>query len=218
MMQMNGKEFKVARDTLALWHIADFNKADETITKGKNINNFNSMIETDKGLIVKMRESKVNTINGKTENELLAEIADFEARKVAEVERVKKLYAEYTKDIESGRALVTDSLKKAISEYVLNIFDASKETILVAALVDWFTNLGAKGVDEESVKPYMRALGVKRNSARKMCENVKHNGVASDKVLVDTFLGAICDEPTMASLLPIKKWENIIEKKAKADK
>lgn len=211
MLQLNSKELKSFRNTLALWHVADFKLADEICQKNNRVKAIQTLIESNNQMIEKI----VNKESGvmKSLEELTIENKTYESKIEAENEALAKLKEEFDKDIAKGRALVSEDLIKAIKEYLSNIYDDSKEVELLTTLAKWFENQGAKVDKVDDVKPYIRALGQKKNGAKAKVKTVSHNGLQSDKALVDIFLGAICDEPNMKKVLPVHKFVTIIEKK-----
>lgn len=213
MMQLNTTTMKNFRNSLALWHIADFVIADEVMQKNARVKSYQTLIASNTAMIEKIHKGEKSVL--KSEKELSAEIDKWESAINAENESIKKFRTEQEKDLKKGYDLVSKELMDAIREYMGNIYDVTKSAELVSALVKWFTDNGAKDADEESVMPYIKALGLKKASARQKCANGTHNAVQSDKAIRDIFLGAICDEPNMKKVLPIHKFVTIIEKKSK---
>lgn len=213
MMQLNTTTMKNFRNSLALWHIADFIIADEVCQKNARVKSYQTLIASNTAMIEKIQNGEKSVL--KSKDELSAEITKWESAINAENESIKKFRTEQEKDLKKGYDLVSKELMDAIRGYMGNIYDATKSAELVSALVKWFTDNGAKDADAESVMPYIKALGLKKASARQKCINGTHNAVQSDKAIRDIFLGAICDEPNMKKVLPIHKFVTIIEKKSK---
>lgn len=211
-MQLNGKESKKFRDILAQWHIATFKLSDAICKKQKNIKAIQTMIESDNEILEKVLNGE-STL--KTEQELLAEIKMFEEKIEGENTILANLRAEVKEDIAKGRELVDANLLGAITDYLGDIHNDDLEEQLLSVIVDWFKNNGINSADMDNVKPYIRALGQKKASARAMAKTSKHNAIPSKVAMTDIFLGAICDEPSMNKMLPLYKWETIIEKKTK---
>lgn len=211
MLQMNTKEMKNFRDTIAKWHIADFDCKDERITKATVIKSYTGLIETNETRIKKLSGPENET----KRKDLRAEIKTFEQAIQSEKDRVKAHVDAQAKNFEAGRALVTDALVEAFEAYLDDIYDDGKETALLEAIVKFFTDNGAKGVTVDDVKKYIRPIGRKGASARQSCLTGKHTTRDKGNKLKDAFLGALCDDPAFIALLPVYSWTNKIEKKAK---
>jgi len=218
-IQLNAKSAKAFRDTLALWHIADFNKADADVTKSVYIKGRLACIETNENCIAKAEAKGQKTYGKKSIEKLQAEIAQFKADIDAERERVSALKDEYDKDTVKGLDLVTDEVVKAVIERSQDVYSAETLANLQIALSEWFVSNGFADATPENVGLYAVAIsGQMKQSSRGKCKNNTHNKVFTSKdtkAVKNLLLGAICDEPTMKSILPIHKWENVIEKKTK---
>lgn len=215
MLNLNVKDMKNFRDTLALWHIADFKKADADISKNKFVKNCLGTIANDEELLARIDNG---TFNGTmTREELLAEIESQKALVKNERERVASLKDEFDKDTQKGLAIIPESLVNALISAAADMFSADKEQIVIDELVDWFKSNGAKNVVADDVTRYARCAyaGIRVSGAKGKCLNQCHNTTEKSLKMKNIFLGAICDEPTMKAILPVHKWENIIEKKTK---
>ena len=208
MLQLNAKELKGFRDTLAKWHIADFDSKDEKITKSKTIKSLEGLIETNRTVIEKSKDASVIA---KRE----AEIADYEQKIEEEKARVKKHIEALEPNFKAGRELITDVLLGLFEKYLDDIYNDDVENELVDAIAKWFMDNGAKGVVGNDVRKYLRPLGRKGASAKKSCETGKHTTREKGNKLRDAFLGGLCDDPAFIALLPVYSWTNKIEKKAK---
>ena len=218
-IQLNSKSGKTFRDTLALWHIADFNKADADVTKSIYIKGREACIATDEDQIAKAQAKGQKTYGKKSIEKLQAEIAQFKADIDAERERVSALKDEYDKDTIKGLDLVTDEVVKAVIERSQDVYSAETLANLQIALSERFVGNGFSDATPENVGLYAVAIsGQMKQSSRGKCKNNTHNKVFTSKdskAVKNLLLGAICDEPTMKAILPIHKWENVIEKKTK---
>ena len=211
-MQLNSKTMKNFRDTLALWHIADFVIADEIMQKNARVKSLRTLIDSNNAMIEKIT-ANTNTVT-KSLSELQSEIAEWSAKIDSENATMAEFRKEQEKSIKKGYELITAELLTAIKNYLSDIYNNVYETELLNALVTWFSDNGAKDADAESVRVYIRALGLKKGSARSKCKDGKHNSMQSDNAIRDIFLGAICDEPTMQKVLPIHKFTTVIKEKA----
>lgn len=211
-MQMNNKEAKNFRNALALWHIADFKKADADITRNKFVAAMTTMISTDEERLKKLANGDT-TIGNKSDIE--KEITAYKLKVEAERTRVKKLKEEFDKDSKKGLDLITAELQSALEAYVSDCYNSATESALRDQLVKWFTDNGCKDVTADDVTIFMRPLGVKKASARVKCKESVHMTADKKRSLSETFLGIVCDEPSVKKLLPIHKWENVIEDKTR---
>ena len=208
MLQLNTKELKGFRDTLAKWHIADFDTKDEKITKSKTIKSLETLIETNRTVIEK-------STNAAEIAKREAEIKDFEAKIEAEKERVRKHIEAQKPNFEAGRNLISESLLTLFEKYLDDIYNDDTENELVEAIAKWFMEHGAVGVVASDVRKYIRPIGRKGASAKKSCETGKHTTREKGTKLRDAFLGGLCDDPALMSLLPVHSWTNKIEKTSK---
>lgn len=209
MLQLNTKELKGFRDTLAKWHIADFDSKDEKITKSKTIKSFETLIDTNKTVIEKSK-------NPSEVAQRTAEIEEWTKKIEAEKIRVKKHIEALEPNFKAGRELINDTLLALFEKYLDDIYNDDVEAELLEAIAQWFINNGAKGVVANDVRKYLRPLGRKGASAKKSCETGRHTTREKGNKLRDAFLGGLCDDPAFISLLPVYSWTNKIEKQAKA--
>ena len=209
MLQLNTKELKNFRDTIAKWHIADFDCKDERITKATVIKSYQGLIETNETRIAKLKGPE----NEVARKDLRAENKGFEQKIQSEKDRVKAHVDAQATNFEAGRSLVTDALVGKLEAYLDDIYDDTKEDELLQAVVDFFTTNGAKGVVKDDVRKYIRPIGKRGASARQSCLTGKHTTRDKGNKLKDAFLGGLCDDPAFISLLPVYSWTNKIEKK-----
>ena len=208
MLQLNAKELKNFRDTLAKWHIADFDSKDEKITKSTRINALKGLIATNQTIIDKSKD--------KAEIQLRTdEIKEWEKKIEEETARVKKHMEAQAPNFEAGRKLITDELVEKFEAYLDDIYNDEKEAELLQAIADWFIANGATGVVADDVRKYLRPLGRKGASARQSCLTNRHTTREKGVKLKDAFLGALCDDESVISLLPVYSWTNKIENKSK---
>lgn len=211
MLQLNTKNLKSFRDTLAKWHIADFDNKDENITKSKRINSLQGLIETNRTLIEKAEISKDMAEKQKREEEIKAWEVQIEEEKA----RVKKHIDANVVNLECGRNLISADLLGKFESYLDDIYNDDAELELLNAIAEWFISNGAEGVVADDVRKYLRPLGRKGASAKKSCETNRHTTREKGNKLKDAFLGGLCDDPNLMALLPTHSWTNKIEKKAK---
>lgn len=220
MINLNSKELKNFRDTLALYHIADFKKADADVSKSAYIRSRQALITSNAESIAKIDASngQIQTIGGKTRKQIEDQTAEFKREIEAKRNEIAALKEEYDKDIQKGLAIITEDLRNALKGYVTDIYSTQAESALYDAVVAWFKANGATSASKLDVTCFIRPLGVVRGSARTKCMTDKHTRSVAGKSLDELFLGIVCDEPTVKKLLPIHKWENVIEKKTRQKK
>ena len=211
MLQLNTKELKGFRDTIAKWHIADFDCKDERITKATTIKSLQALIDTNE-----QRISKLKGEENKTKRDAIRkESKEFEQKIQSEIDRVKAHVEAQQKNFDAGRALINDDMLGKFEAYLDDIYNDAVETELLEAIAQWFIKNGAVGVVADDVRKYLRPIGRKGASARKSCETGKHTTREKGNKLRDAFLGGLCDDPAFISLLPVYSWNNKIEKKVK---
>lgn len=220
MINLNAKELKNFRDTLALYHIADFKKADADVSKSSYIRSRQVLIDSNAESIAKIDASKgqIKTIGGKSKKQIEEQTAEFRREIDAKRAEISALKEEYDKDLQKGLALITEDLRAALKGYVTDIYNTQAESALYDAVVAWFKENGATSASKLDIACFIRPLGVVRGSARTKCMTDKHTRSVGGKTLDELFLGIVCDEPTVKKLLPIHKWENVIEKKTRQKK
>ena len=211
MLQINTKEMKNFRDTVAKWHIANFDMADERITKSKTIKSLETLINTNNEVIAKSK-------NPAEIEKRQAEIVEFQKKITDEKERVAKHIEALEPNIAAGRDLISAEFLRKLENYLDNIYEDDIEEATLKAIANWFMENGAVGVVETDVRKYLRPIGKKMSSAKKACETNRHTTREKGNKLKDAFLGALCDDPTFISLLPVYSWTNKIEQKSKKQK
>lgn len=197
-MQFNVKEAKGFRDTLAKWHNADFELAVAIDKRSKTVRNYMSMIETDNDIIAKM-DAGEKIFGTKTRSDLVAEIADFNARIESENKALKELRDVQAKRLEGAYALLTTDLHKAYVAYVKE----GKRAEYVEALCVFFESNGLVPT-LDGINAFVACVGKKKATTRTKIEQAKHNDAFSYRPWRDIFLGELCDE--MGSALPIEKF------------
>lgn len=221
MLQLNTKELKDFRDTLAKWHIAEFDKKDAQITRQKKIKLNNDKIADYKSDIENLKSGKSTPI-GKTADERIAEIEELIKGLEAENTDIKKVYEAHAEALdtsfEAGRNLISAELLGKFENYLDHIYEDEPEEELLEAIAQWFITNGAKGVVANDVRKYLRPLGRKGASARNSCQTGKHTTREKGNKLKDAFLGGLCDDKAFTDLLPTYSWTNKIEKKGKKKK
>ena len=197
-MQFNVKSAKNFRDTLAKWHNADFELAVALDVKSKNVSNFKGMIETDRGIISKIDNGE-KVIGGKTREELVSEIADFESRIQSESDTIRELREVQKSRLESAYALLTKELHKSYCDYI----ESGDNSTYFEELCKFFETNGVEPT--ESVNDFICAIGIRKATTRQKIASEKHTTSMSYIQWRDLFLGFLCD--TMGKdILPIDKF------------
>lgn len=206
-MVFNSKTGKDFRETLAKWHNADFEIAEEILRKSDRVNATRTLIDSNNELIAKLDKGE-KIIGDKTRDDLLSEIATWESQ----IESENKALAEYKKEQAERYACAYNLLSKDLYKaYVAYVTDNKRDEYVVE-LATFFDNNGlvpAMG----SLDKFVAAVGKKRNSARQKVKTGKHNGAITYNAWRDIFLGEICD--TMENALPLFKFTYVLKENRK---
>jgi hypothetical protein len=215
MLNLNAKELKPLRDALALYHIADFNKADADISKSKYIRQREIIIASNLESIAKIDRGECKTVGGKTKAQIEAQNVELQNEINAKREEIMAKKAEFDKNIAVAIGFLTEDLRVAGKAYLANPYKEELENAFAEAFAKWFNDNGAKSASALDCKKFVRPMGVMIGSSRTKCMTNNHTRAVSGKSFDQLLLDVICDEPTVKALLPIKKWENVIERKTK---
>ena len=209
-MQFNVKSAKDFRATLAKWHNADFELAEELLRKNDRVKALRTLIDSNNDLIAKL-ENGEKIIGTKTVDDLKAEIVAWEdqiAKENSEMAEYRKAQAERYKE---AHDLLSKDMHKAYDDFVTN----GNRDGYVLALANFFAENGLEPA-MDSLNEFVAAVGKKKNSARQKVKTGKHNGCVSYQAWRDIFLGEICD--VMGDALPLYKFTYVLkEKREKAD-
>ena len=209
-MQYNAKSGKDFRATMAKWHNADFELAEEILRKQDRVNALNTLIGSNNDLIAKLEKGE-SIIGNKTVEDLRSEIANWEVQKVTENENLAEYRKAQASRYEDARALLSKELHQAYVEYVTN----GNRDGYVLALANFFDENGLEPT-MDSLNEFVASVGKKKNSARQKVKTGNHNGSVSYQAWRDIFLGEICD--VMGDALPLYKFTYVLkEKRAKKD-
>lgn len=216
MMQLNSKNLEELRNVLGAYRVARFKIADKCAFMQKDVKSAERVIAENLERIARIESGDL--ITSRKVSDILAENAQKE-REIAEYKATYKAFSEsMADDISKGEKLVTKDIIDAVKAY--DIYDDRTELALTTALVQFFMAHGATDCNVESVMPYIKAFGSRSNSTRGIVTDGKLLRNMSKGEIVKIFLGALCDEPKMAKVLPTHKFEfkyEKIEKKAKKD-
>lgn len=212
-MQMNSKNLKTMRESLAKWHVATHKLADELLQKQSRVRNFQSLINSNLALIKRIEDGDKFVM--KSLKDLRAEIEEWESKVDAENKAYANLKKKQEEDLKCGTDLITDDMVKAITDYTSDIYSDKSEVEVLTQLVQFFIRNGADDCKTDDVRVFLKAIGQKKASASQMFKSGKHNTTLSKSAIIDLLLGAICDEPTMQKCLPIYKYNFVVEQKSK---
>lgn len=209
-MQMNAKAGKDFRATMAKWHNADFELAEEILRKGDRVKALRTLIVSNNELIAKLNKGE-SIIGDKTVADLESEIATWNAQ----IDSESKAMTEYRKAqadrYAEAHALLSKELHKAYVDFVTS----GERDAYVVALANFFDENGLEPA-VESIDMFVAAVGKKKNSARQKVKTGQHNGAISYNAWRDIFLGEICD--VMGDALPLYKFTYVLqENRSKKD-
>lgn len=210
-MQYNVKDARDFRATMAKWHNADFELAEEILRKSDRVKALRTLISSNNDLIEKLNKGE-SIIGNKTLDELKSEIATWESQIVDE----NKALAEYKKAqserYADAHALLGKDLWNAYKDFVADRHE--KRDAYVLALANFFAENGLEPA-MASIDEFVAAVGKKKNSARQKVKTGKHNGEFNFNTWRDTFLGEICD--VMGDALPLYKFTYVLKENRKKD-
>lgn len=205
-VNFNVKEAKSFRDTMAIWHIFDFELADMRKKKSAEVANAKGIIKTDLELIEKKsfgihdEQYYRNQIAQMTQN-----IADSE-------KRLADWQAEQDKNVSKVTAIFGKTLYKS---YVASMEDENG-----AWRTSGYTQAIADLLAEQGLTPAWDTLDTLYHCVRKgkgtgssKAETGKHNKPMSENVWRAVFMGELCD--LMGAVLPKYKFINILTKAEK---
>lgn len=208
--QFNVTEAKDFRTTMAKWHNADFDMAQEIAKKNDLIKDRTGSIKTNEGLIDDLKAGK-KIIGNKTEKDLLTQIEEFKK----DIEDAKKLCTELNdvsrKRLDDGLALVTNDLYDAYVKYCddKQVEDTWKDYYNKIAI---FLHKNGVVPCDATILALIGAVGSKVSSVNQKIKNGKHNTANPKATYKKVFLGELCDIMQKANCLPKKKFEYIPKK------
>lgn len=197
--QFNSKSAKEFRTSIAKWHNATFEIADELLAKSDRVKALHILVDSNSNLISKLEKGE-SIIGEKSVTDLQSEIDTWNAS----IDYENNAMAEFRK-AQSDRLVLGEKL---VSKDLYSDF-----TVLSVAQF-----LSDNGVEPcmDTITTLMSAIGKKTNSARNMCKSGKHNGSMSFVAFRKVFLGELCD--IMGDALPLYKFKYVLkDKRAKKD-
>lgn len=202
-MQYCEKNAKTFRDTIAKWHNADFELADEILQRNERVNAVRTLIASNNRLIEKLNNNQT-VIGGKTVESITAENVKHQAtidKHNADLAEFREKQAER---YAQGHALLNKELYKAYVEYITK----DERDAYILALANFFESNGITPA-LDSLNDFVAVIGKKKNSARQKCKTGQHNGAFTYNTWRDIFLGEICD--VMGNAIPTHKFVYVLK-------
>lgn len=208
--QFNATSAKSFRTTLAKWHNATFEIADELLAKNDRVKNYRGLITSNLALIDKLNKGET-IISNKSIEELQSEIDTW----ITSIDKENADMTEYRNTqksrIEEGEKLIDKSIYE---EYVTTI-DTDKTTY-VNAIANFLQSNGVTPCTD-TINTLIASVGKKSASARQSCKTGKHNTTFSFPQWRKVFLGELCD--IMGDALPLYKFTYVLkDNRKKSDK
>lgn len=205
--QFNVAEAKSFRDTLAVWHVYDFELDDEKTKRNKTISNCKGLIASNLELIEKLQNGE-KIIGKYTVESLTQQNADFE-QKIADARATLQKWADGQKSaVDKATALFSKSLYLAYVGYI----NDGNESAYSDAICEFLADNGLTPC-ADTVKTLVQCVGDNRGTGSTKAETHKHNRAYSEKIWRQIFMGRVCD--TMGNVLPTYKFMNILTREQK---
>lgn len=205
--QFNAKTASNFRATLSKWHNGVFDIANELLLKSDRVKALNTLINSNKELIVKLEKGE-KVIGNKTIDGLQDEINLWMETIQQENSNISEYRQAQESRITAGEKLVT---KELYNFYVASINgDDSDRDEYTVALGQFLANNGVEPC-KETIDKLILTIGKKVNSSRNMCKTGRHNGTFSFVAWRKIFLGELCD--LMGDALPLYKFTYVLKDK-----
>lgn len=205
--QFNVAEAKSFRDTLAVWHVYDFELSDEVERRNKTIRNCKGLIASNIELMEKLEKGE-KIVGDYTVDDLKAQNAQFE-QKIADARETLKKWEEGQKSaVDKATALFTKSLYLAYADYINN----GNESAYSDAICDFLTDNGLTPC-ADTVAALIKSVGENKGTGASKAETGKHNRAYAEKTWRQIFMGKVCD--IMGNVLPTYKFKNILTREQK---
>lgn len=201
--QFNATSAKKFRTTLAKWHNATFEIADELLQKNDRVKALRTLVKSNESLIEKLNKGE-SIIGSKTVAELQTEINEWASQIVTENAQM----AEYRK-AQSARFKEAEGL---VSKSIYEAYCGEGEESYTDAIATFLSDNGVEPCSD-TIGTLILAIGKKSASARQMCKSGKHNTTFSFNQWRKIFLGELCD--MMGDCLPLYKFTYVLVDKRK---
>lgn len=204
--QFNGKDAKSFRTTMGKYYNARHTLNDETLLKNERIKSLQSVIDSNYAQIEKI---KGGAVSGRTEEEILAEIKDFEAKISKEQEEFEALSNVQKKRFEDAEKLVSTDLYNAYKSAVQEDEKADEYILAIAQFLAM--NGVVPGV--ETCNILARATGRKNSSAKQGFKTGKLTQVMTVKAWKKLFLGTLADLMCAENAFDAYKYTYVLPEK-----
>lgn len=204
----NVKSAKTFRDTMAIWHLFDFELADMMKKKANEVKNSKGIIATDQELIAK----KSFGLHDKKYYE--SQIADMEQSIRDSEKRLADWKAEQEKTVSKVTAIFTKDLYKLYVASVGENENAWRVSAYTQAIADLLSEQGVTPAWDTLHTLYMCVRKGKGSGSSK-AETGKHNKAMTETMWRQIFMGELCD--LMGDLLPKYKFLHILTKAQKKE-
>ena len=203
--QFNASSAKDFRATLAKWHNATFEIADELLQKSDRVKALRTLLNTDKSLLEKLAKGE-SIIDKRTSSEIQSEIDGYQSK----IDHENSAMAEFRKAQADRLSKAEDLVSKSMYEAYSNSFE--DEIAYGLAIGQFLSDNGIEPCDD-TIKVLISAVGKKSASARNMCKSGKHNTVFGFTQWRRIFLGELCD--IMGDTLPLYKFTYVLKDERK---
>lgn len=201
--QFNATSAKKFRTTLAKWHNASFEIADELLQKNDRVKALRTLVKSNESLIEKLNKGE-SIIGSKTVAELQTEIDGWNAQIATENAQM----AEY-RSAQSARFKEAEDL---VSKSIYEAYCGEGEESYTDAIATFLSDNGVEPCSD-TIGALILAIGKKSAPARQMCKSGKHNTTFSFQQWRKIFLGELCD--MMGDCLPLYKFTYVLVDKRK---
>lgn len=202
----NSKSAKAFRDTMAVWHLFDFELADMMKKKANEVKNARGIIATDHELI----EKKSFGIHDKAYYQ--AQIADMEQAIRDSEKRLADWKSEQEKTVSKVTAIFTRDLYKLYVASVDENENAWRVSAYTQAIADMLSAQGVVPAWDTLHTLYM-CVRKGKGSGNSKAETGKHNKAMTETMWRQIFMGELCD--LMGDILPKYKFLHILTKEQK---
>lgn len=202
--QFNAKDAKNFRDTLAKWHTADFEIAEEINKTYDYVESRKKCIETN----VEFISDEKNAMNFVELSKRKEEIEKFETDIAIASQKLSDYKKEQVNRLDAGLRLVTEDLYNAYETYAKDTENTEKYQAYIVTIAQWLLNNGVvpKMATCIAISGIVGTSGG-ANSAKGKVKNGTHNKIVTKKSFPKVFIGGMCD--LLKDILPTHKFQYI---------
>ncbi|WP_346961298.1 hypothetical protein [Clostridium sp.] len=208
--QFNATTAKKFRTSLAKWHNANFDIANEVLKKTDRVKALETLVNSNLEVIEGINEGK-KPLTKKTVAELQSEVDTWNNTIQSENDAMAEYRKAQADRLEKGESLISKDLYK---EYV-NFIENNVVDNYTLAIANFLEDNGVTPCND-TITSLIAAIGKRVNSARSMCKSGRHNGVVSFQSWRKLFLGELCD--LMGDALPLYKFTYVLKDKRDSNK